>query len=244
MILITKYYHDRLMIMKAVDDQMYFWSKSRNFHVLNAEGRLLARLELGANLPRDIEPTPCFCDKDQYKNGTRRPGRCDICLDFKYRSRLEIKFIDLPQSQITCYNVSWIAYSNSMLKDCIYLSDSGFWYGAGEMTNLSWPLNNPSSRLNHPDRVFVTGHEYAFHQNEPHGPDNHHYHDGHDHEGHTHIGDAELRGTWIYGSIIKRLMPHPLAQGHFDRLAPGRRAFQCLNSISPCQILYPSVLSY
>lgn len=204
MILITKYYHDRLMIMKAVDDQMYFWSKSRNFHMLNTEGRLLARLELGAELPRDIEPTPCFCDKDQYRNGTRKPKRCDICLDFKYRSRLEIKFIDLPQSQISCYNVTWKAYGNAMLKDCILLRDSGFWYGAGEMVNLSWPLNGPGSKLNHPDRVFVTGHEFAFHQNDPTKNWLVYRHLMHNREGHTHIGDAELRGTWIYGSIIKR----------------------------------------
>jgi hypothetical protein len=142
-ILSTRYFYNRNLIVVAIKDRIFFIKTQRQLDLLDSEGRDLLHIEFGLNIPPDIAPINC---KSIEKN-TR------ICLDWKYRAHLSFQYKHYPKS-ITCYDIKWKSYEKyAILKDCFDLSTS-FWYGMGDVNGLKWPLNDMSIS----DSPFVTSH--------------------------------------------------------------------------------------
>uniref|UniRef100_A0A6P7GHC2 Myogenesis-regulating glycosidase n=1 Tax=Diabrotica virgifera virgifera TaxID=50390 RepID=A0A6P7GHC2_DIAVI len=71
---------------------------------------------------------------------------------FLNRARLYMNFFDLG-SDVKCYNVQWIALSESLAPtDCFDMSHS-HWYGGGQTAENAWPLEKGS----HFYQPFITG---------------------------------------------------------------------------------------
>lgn len=143
-IISTRYFYNRERIVIAIKDRIFFVKSERKLDLLDSKGRDLLHIKFGLNIPEDIPPINC---KSIEKNDK-------ICLDWKYRAHLSIKYEHNSKS-ITCYRVKWKSYQKySILKDCFHLSDS-FWYGMGDLHELIWPLNHMSIQVS----PFVTSHK-------------------------------------------------------------------------------------
>ena len=147
-ILSTSYFYKKELLLVSVQKGILFLKEKRKFEIVNNQGNTLLRVSFGHNIPMDI--SPILCDDN------------DICFDWKFRSKLQIDHKRF-QNGIKCFNVSWQSYNlNAELKDCFDLYDA-FWYGMGQVNNLSWPFNKVSVKSS----PFVTSHQVD--ENSPFG---------------------------------------------------------------------------
>ncbi|RWS14164.1 putative family 31 glucosidase KIAA1161-like protein [Dinothrombium tinctorium] len=141
--------YNRQMYLQAFKDKIYFLEESRQFYLIDAVGNELLKVEFAVNIPADIKSLNCFPDHSEtYLR--------QLCREWQFRANLNIEYHHKPHG-ISCYAVRWQSYDarGIPLKDCFDLGD-GFWYGMGEIYNLSWPLNGS---LNY--SPFVTGHNLS-----------------------------------------------------------------------------------
>ena len=143
-ILSTRYFYNRNKIVMAIKDRIYFDRAHRQLDLLDSKGRDLLHIKFGLSIPTDIPPINCKAISGE---------NTKICLDWKYRGHLSVKYEHFPKD-ITCYAVKWISYEKyAVLKDCFDLSAS-YWYGMGDVSGLKWPLNQMSVQVS----PFVTSH--------------------------------------------------------------------------------------
>jgi len=116
LILSTRYFYNRERVIISIRERIFFLKSQRILDFVDSKGRNLLNMKLGLNIPEDIPPINC---KSIQKNDR-------ICLDWKYRAHLSIKY-EHQSNSITCYKVKWKSYEKySILKDCFDMRGS-FW---------------------------------------------------------------------------------------------------------------------
>ncbi|XP_076340378.1 myogenesis-regulating glycosidase-like isoform X4 [Tachypleus tridentatus] len=138
-------YHQKLMNLE-IGDKIRFHEVQRILHLLRENGEEHLTGYLGLNMPVNLNPYNCQV--------LQRGLDPNICVEWKYRARLMIGY--WHKGNLSCYSVNWQALSHhTHLEDCFSLHGA-FWYGMGEIKNISWPLSNISLNM----QPFVSGDVY------------------------------------------------------------------------------------
>ena len=143
MVISTSYLHERNKLMIAQINRMYFDEDERHLEILDANDQKVLDINLGIQMPKGI--SPFHCHDYSVHNGSV------LCRDWQYRA--QFKVTHYIKETLNCYTILWKGYSNDDLKDCIELGQ-GYWYGIGQSSQTSWPLNKMNQNLT----AFVTNH--------------------------------------------------------------------------------------
>ncbi|XP_050517920.1 myogenesis-regulating glycosidase [Diabrotica virgifera virgifera] len=143
-LIVTAYFlYQQKVLAKVYFGNMKLNKAKRTVKIFNDEGEDVVKLHLGTTLNYD-NVLNCL-PADNRDDGS-------LCLEWMHRARLYMNFFDLG-SDVKCYNVQWIALSESLAPtDCFDMSHS-HWYGGGQTAENAWPLEKGS----HFYQPFITG---------------------------------------------------------------------------------------
>lgn len=139
----TWYMYQQQIEKIAVGDKIEFSDTQRVIHLLKGDGKRILSVILGLHVPPELKSFDCqLLHHDQNPN---------ICEEWKYRARLQVSYTHTDT--LSCYKIHWKSLSTmTPLRDCVSLKNA-YWYGMGEVRNISWPLSGISDR----PQPFITG---------------------------------------------------------------------------------------
>ncbi|XP_058792684.1 myogenesis-regulating glycosidase isoform X2 [Phymastichus coffea] len=124
-------YYSRHVLQRAYFDKFRFNKNERLLHVYNGAGAEIIAARLGVGIPSDTGVFSCLPQQ-------QRPGA--VCLEWLQHSRLYLGHT--RRDSIDCYHVTWQSLAVGVSpQDCFDWSPKrGHWYGAGQIQNVAYPL--------------------------------------------------------------------------------------------------------
>ncbi|XP_015592413.1 myogenesis-regulating glycosidase isoform X2 [Cephus cinctus] len=137
-------YYTQHVLQRAYFDKFRFNKNERMMYVYNNVGAEIIAGKLGEGIPADTGVFPCLTH-DQRSDS--------VCLEWLQQTRLYLAHTQ--SNDMNCYHVAWQSLSphfNPM--DCFdWSSKRGHWYGAGQIQNMAYPLEQGRLDLS----PFITG---------------------------------------------------------------------------------------